>query len=204
MKKITSLLIAAAVVCGTFFTSCDVDDNEFVAPKNTWVYRTKANSDYSLTYKWTNSAGEEKNACFDVYINYATETDTITFKSDEKDITEGLNVILIPQNDDNDTKSYMEELISSSTGIDEICFLFNFGKTAQVEKDDSTSKEKSIPLSSTLWTLIYNFNKFEKYTDKTFDKFIKSYTLADANITQKINAKRIIYNLIGEKLFAEN
>lgn len=203
MKKITSLLIAAAVVCGTFFTSCDVDDNDFVAPKDTWVYRTKANSDYSLTYKWTNSAGEAKNACFDVYINYATKTDTITFKSDKKDITEGLNVILIPQND-NDTKSYMEELISSSTGIDKICFLFNFGKTAQVEKDDSTSKEKSIPLSSTLWTLIYNFNKFEKYPDTTFDKFIKSYTLADANITQKINAKRIIYNLIGEKLFAEN
>lgn len=203
MKKLASLLIAAAVICGTFFTSCDIDDNDFVAPKDTWVYRSKSNSNYSLKYTWKNSSGEDKNACFDVYVNYATKSDTIAFKGDEKDITEGLNVILIPQ-DDNDTQSYIKDLVSSSTGIQNICFLFNFGKTLSAAKDDSTSNEKSINLSSTLWTLIYNFNKFEKYTDTTFDKFIKSYTLADKDITQKINAKRIIYNLIGEKLFAEN
>lgn len=35
MKKLASLLIAAVLICGTFFTSCDIDDNDFVAPKDT-------------------------------------------------------------------------------------------------------------------------------------------------------------------------
>lgn len=207
MKKITSLLIAAAVVCGTFFTSCDVDDNDFVAPKDTWVYRTSSKNNYSLKYTWKDNEGKDKTVGFDVYVNYATATENkeITFKSNvKKEIQEGLNVILIPQLDDSETKSNIKELVSTSTGIEEICFLFNFGKSLKAGTEDSTTNDKSIPLSSTLWTLIYNFNKFDKYTETQFEKFIKAYTLADTESTKNINSKKIIYNLIGEKLFAEN
>ena len=45
MKKIFSLICAlSALIFGALFTGCDADDNEFIAPKDTWVYRAKSNS----------------------------------------------------------------------------------------------------------------------------------------------------------------
>lgn len=202
MKKLASLLIAAAVICGTFFTSCDIDDNDFVAPKNTWVYRSKSNSNHSIEYKWTNAEGAEKSINFDVYANYATGTDTLNFKSNgTAQVTEGMNIILVPDLSTAEAKSNITELVKDTTNITDICFFKAFGTKADAEADNSTeSKPKNI--TSTAWTLIYNFNRFDKYTEKQFDQFTGSLTLVDPSTN--LNLKRILYNLIGEKLFAEN
>lgn len=39
MKKTFSLIcVLAALICGAVFSGCDLDEDDFVAPKDTWVY----------------------------------------------------------------------------------------------------------------------------------------------------------------------
>ncbi len=177
MKKIFSLIcVLSALICGAIFTGCDADDNDFIAPKNTWVYRAKSNSDHSIEYKWTSSDENEKTINFDVYVNYATESDTLSFKSDgTAEVSEGLNVVLVPDLTTDEAKSNITELVKDATNIENICFFKAFGTKASAEttsakttSTETTSTEKEINISSTVWTLIYNFNKFDKYTEKQF------------------------------------
>lgn len=205
MKKTFSLIcVLAALICGAVFSGCDIDDNDFIAPKNTWVYRAKSNSNHSIEYKWTSSDNKEKTINFDVYVNYATKTDTLKFKNNDKaaEVLEGMNVILVPDLTPEEAKSNITELVKDAANIDEICFFKAFGQKPKVEKTDTTGTEKDINISSTLWTLIYNFNKFDKYTTKQFDQFTESHTLVDESTN--LNLKRVLYTIIGEKLFAEN
>ncbi len=204
MKKTFSLIcVLAALICGAVFTGCDIDDNDFIAPKNTWVYRAKSNSNHSIEYKWTSSDNKEKTINFDVYVNYATKTDTLNFKNGgEKKVLEGMNVILVPDLTTEEAKSNITELVKDAANINEICFFKAFGQKPKVEKTDTTGTEKDINISSTLWTLIYNFNKFDKYTEKQFDQFTKLHTLVDESTN--LNLRRVLYTIIGEKLFAEN
>ena len=205
MKKTFSLIcILAALICGAVFTGCDIDENDFVAPKDTWVYRAKSNSNHSIEYKWTSSDNTEKTINFDVYVNYATKNDTLKFKNNDKaaEVSEGMNVILVPDLTTEEAKSNITELVKGAANINEICFFKAFGQKPKVEKTDTTGTEKDINISSTLWTLIYNFNKFDKYTDKQFDQFKELHTLVDESTN--LNLKRVLYTIIGEKLFAEN
>lgn len=204
MKKTFSLIcVLAALICGAVFSGCDLDEDDFVAPKDTWVYRAKSNSNHSIEYKWTSSDNKEKTINFDVYVNYATKNDTLNFKNGGKaEVSEGMNVILVPDLTTEEAKSNIIELVQDATNIDEICFFKAFGQKPKVEKTDTTGTEKDINISSTLWTLIYNFNKFDKYTEKQFDQFTKLHTLVDESTNLKL--RRVLYTIIGEKLFAEN
>lgn len=204
MKKTFSLIcILAALICGAVFTGCDIDDNDFIAPKNTWVYRAKSNSNHSIEYKWTSSDNTEKTINFDVYVNYATKKDTLNFKNKgTKDVLEGMNVILVPDLTTEEAKSNITELVKDAANINEICFFKAFGQNPKVEKTDTTNTEKDINISSTFWTLIYNFNRFDKYTEKQFDQFTASLTVVDKSTN--LNLNRVLYTIIGEKLFAEN
>lgn len=204
MKKTFSLIcVLAALICGAVFSGCDIEDNDFIAPKDTWVYRAKSNSNHSIEYKWTSSDNKEKTINFDVYVNYATKKDTLNFKNGGKaEVSEGMNVILVPDLTTEEAKSNIIELVQDATNIDEICFFKAFGQKPKVEKTDTTGTEKDINISSTLWTLIYNFNKFDKYTEKQFDQFTKLHTLVDESTNLKL--RRVLYTIIGEKLFAEN
>lgn len=207
MKKTFSLIcVLAALICGAVFSGCDLDEDDFVAPKDTWVYRAKSNSNHSIEYKWTSSDNREKTINFDVYVNYATEKRTLNFKNnDEKKVSEGMNVILVPLLKDdtiaqNNIKSLIQEF-QDAANIDEICLFYSFGKNPEATATED-NKAKPIPLTSTLWTLIYNFNRFEKCSDKHLETLTKSLTLVSPST--KLNQKRILYNIIGEKLFAEN
>ena len=204
MKKTFSLIcVLAALICGAVFTGCDLDEDDFVAPKDTWVYRAKSNSNHSIEYKWTSSDNREKTINFDVYVNYATEKRTLNFKNNgEKKVLEGMNVILVPDLTPEEAKSNITELVKDAANINEICFFKAFGQNPKVEKTDTTNTEKDINISSTLWTLIYNFNKFDKYTKKQFDQFTASLTVVDESTN--LNLNRVLYTIIGEKLFAEN
>lgn len=205
MKKTFSLIcVLAALICGAVFTGCDLDEDDFVAPKDTWVYRAKSNSNHSIEYKWTSSNNKEKTINFDVYVNYATKKDTLKFKNNDKaaEVLEGMNVILVPDLTTEEAKSNITELVKDAANIDEICFFKAFGQKPKVEKTDTTGTEKDINISSTLWTLIYNFNRFDKYTTKQFDQFTKLHTLVDESTN--LNLRRVLYTIIGEKLFAEN
>ena len=204
MKKTFSLIcVLAALICGAVFSGCDLDEDDFVAPKDTWVYRAKSNSNHSIEYKWTSSDNKEKTINFDVYVNYATKNDTLNFKNDGKaKVLEGMNVILVPDLTTKEAKSNITELVKDAANIDEICFFKAFEQKTKVEKTDTTGTEKDINISSTLWTLIYNFNKFDKYTEKQFDQFTELHTLVDESTN--LNLRRVLYTIIGEKLFAEN
>lgn len=193
MKKTFSLIcVLAALICGAVFTGCDIDDNDFIAPKNTWVYRAKSNSNHSIEYKWTSSDNKEKTINFDVYVNYATKNDTLKFKNNDKaaEVLEGMNVILVPDLTPEEAKSNITELVKDAANINEICFFKAFGQKPKVEKTDTTNAEKDINISSTLWTLIYNFNRFDKYTEKQFDQFTASLTLVDESTN--LNLKRVL------------
>lgn len=205
IKKTFSLIcVLAALICGAVFTGCDLDEDDFVAPKDTWVYRAKSNSNHSIEYKWTSSDNTEKTINFDVYVNYATKNDTLKFKNNDKaaEVLEGMNVILVPDLTPEEAKSNITELVKDAANIDEICFFKAFGQKPKVEKTDTTNAEKDINISSTLWTLIYNFNRFDKYTEKQFDQFTASLTLVDESTN--LNLNRVLYTIIGEKLFVEN
>lgn len=146
---------------------------------------------------------EKKTINFDVYVNYATKNDTLNFKNEgTKDVLEGMNVILVPDLTTEEAKSNITELVKDAANINEICFFKAFGQKPKVEKTDTTNTEKDINISSTLWTLIYNFNRFDKYTEKQFDQFTASLTVVDESTN--LNLKRVLYTIIGEKLFAEN
>ena len=117
MKKIFSLICAlSALIFGALFTGCDADDNEFIAPKDTWVYRAKSNSNHSIEYKWTSSDGKEKTINFDVYANYATEEDTLNFNNNgTAEVLKGMNIILVPDLTTDEAKSNITELVKDAT-----------------------------------------------------------------------------------------
>lgn len=205
MKKTFSLIcVLAALICGAVFSGCDLDEDDFVAPKDTWVYKENSKAKNSVEYQWNDSNGNTKTIKFDVYVNYATKNGTLNFKTDGKaDVLEGMNVILVPNLPTEDAKSNITDLVKDAANIDEICLFYSFGKNPEAaDKAGDDATVKPIHLTSTLWTLIYNFNRFEKYSDRQFENYIKSLTLVHPST--KLNQKRILYNIIGEKLFAEN
>ena len=202
MKKTFSLIcVLAALICGAVFSGCDLDEDDFVAPKDTWVYKENSKAKNSVEYQWNDTNGTTKTIKFDVFVNYATRNGTLNFKSPgTANVLEGMNVILVP---DLTTEEDKSNIIKDAANIDEICLFYSFGNNPEAANktgDDATVKP--IPLTSTLWTLIYNFNRFEKYSDTQFEKYIKRLTLVSPST--KLNQKRILYNIIGEKLFAEN
>lgn len=158
----------------------------------------------SVEYNWNDTDGNTKTIKFDVYINYATGNSTLNFKSTGiANVLEGMNVILVPDLTTEEAKSNITELVKDAANIDKICLFYSFGNNPEAaDKAGDDATVKPIHLTSTLWTLIYNFNRFEKYSDRQFENYIKSLTLVSPST--KLNQKRILYNIIGEKLFAEN
>lgn len=208
MKKICLLISALTLfLSAMIFTGCD-GENEFVAPKDTWVYKASNTNDNSFTYTWTSSDNQQKSVAFDIYVNYATKEDTLSFKSSgTANVKPGINILLVPA--DNSDESSLKELLKDATDVANICIFKSFGtsatasssSTASDETTDDTN-EKSINLSIPgLWTLIYNFNRFDKYTDKQFDQFTSGLTLVDTSTT--LSWKRILYNMLGASLFNE-
>lgn len=204
MKKTFSLIcVLAALICGAVFTGCDLDEDDFVAPKDTWVYK-EGKSANSYVYSWTDDADKNKKreVKFDVYINYATREASIKFKGGtEKKVLPGLNVILVPQAETSEEKSNVQLLfdIAEATGIENIAIFKAFGTETEVGDDDSSvSKQK---IGATAWTFIYNLNNFEKMGTKSIANTVDKYSLiAD---TKNLKWKRVVYNLLGNKLLEE-
>lgn len=197
MKK-NIILSTAAILAGCLFiSSCDIGD-DFIAPKDTWVYKESTKSDNSFTYTW-GEGKNEKSVKFDLYVNYATKNAELSFKNatEKTQVTPGLNVILVPTSD---TKlDVLNELVDAA-GI-EVALFYSFGENAEAEAD-STESRKKISLSG-IWTLVYNFNRFEKVPTPTMNKLTSDYTLSK-NVKDTLNWKRVLYNMLGDKLFSEN
>lgn len=202
MKK-NIILSTAAILAGCLFiSSCDGVANEFIAPKDTWVYKESTKSNNSFTYTW----GEDENkksVNFDLYVNYATKNAELSFKksTEKTQVTPGLNVILVPTSD---TKLDVLKELVDATGI-EVALFYSFGEKADAEAEaaaDSTESEKKISLSG-IWTLVYNFNRFEKVPTPTMNKLTSDYTLI-TEVKETLNWKRVLYNMLGDKLFSEN
>lgn len=207
MKKTFSLIcVLAALICGAVFSGCDLDEDDFVAPKDTWVYKEGKNAN-SYVYSWTDDADKNKKreVKFDVYINYATNESSIKFDGETNETAQkvlpGLNVILVPQAETSEEKSNVQLLfdIAEATGIENIAIFKAFGTEPEVGKDDSsTSKQK---IGTTAWTFIYNLNHFEKMGNKSITNTVANLSLiAD---TKNLKWKRVVYNLLGNKLLEE-
>lgn len=202
MKKTFSLIcVLAALICGAVFTGCDLDEDDFVAPKDTWVYK-EGNSENSYVYSWKDADNNEKKVKFDVYINYATNESSIKFKGETAQIVlPGLNVILVPKAETSEEKSNVKLLfdIAEASGIENIAIFKAFGTEPEVGEDDSsTSKQK---IGTAVWTSIYNLNHFEKMGNKSITNTVANYSLiAD---TKNLKWKRVVYNLLGNKLLGE-
>ena len=197
MKK-NIILSTAAILAGCLFiSSCDIGD-DFIAPKDTWVYKESAKSENSFTYTW----GEDENkksVNFDLYVNYATKDKTLTFNETSADVKSGVNVILVPTSDTE--PEVLKELVNA-TGI-KVALFYSFGEKADAEAETaSTESKKEISLSR-IWTLVYNFNKFEKVPTPTMNNLTSNYTLI-TEVKETLKWKRVLYNILGEKLFSEN
>ena len=197
MKK-NIILSTAAILAGCLFiSSCDIGD-DFIAPKDTWVYKDSTKSENSFTYTW--GEGENKKSVnFDLYVNYATKDAELSFKNatEKTPVTPGLNVILVPTSD---TKlDVLNELVDA---VDiEVALFYSFGENAEAEAD-STESGKKISLSG-IWTLVYNFNRFESMGSKSISNTVSDLTLIK-NVKDTLNWKRVLYNMLGDKLFNEN
>lgn len=198
MKK-NIILSTAAILAGCLFiSSCDGVANEFIAPKDTWVYKESTKSNNSFTYTW----GEDENkksVNFDLYVNYATKNAELSFKksTEKTQVTPGLNVILVPTSD---TKlDVLNELVDAADI--EVALFYSFGENAEAEAD-STESGKKISLSG-IWTLVYNFNRFESMGSKSISNTVSDLTLIK-NVKDTLNWKRVLYNMLGDKLFSEN
>ena len=199
MKK-NIILSTAAILAGCLFiSSCDIGD-DFIAPKDTWVYKDSTKSENSFTYTW--GEGENKKSVnFDLYVNYATKDAELSFKNatEKTPVTPGLNVILVPTSDTE--PEVLKELVDA-TGI-KVALFYSFGEKADAEAEtDSTESKKEISLSR-IWTLVYNFNKFEKVPTPTMNNLTSNYTLIK-DFKNTLNWKRVLYNMLGDKLFSEN
>lgn len=199
MKKIFVLFSAlTTLLCGLVFTSCDGLDDDFIAPKDKWVYKT-GKADNSFEYTW-GEEGSEKTVKFDLYANMATKEATVTFKNGtEKTVKPGLNVILVPKAETELDKAAVTELLSLQEYVGDVAVFNSFGKEADASKGDN-EEGKKVNLS-TLWTLIYNFNKFEDMGSKAMSTTTENLTLASD--LKNLNFKRILYNMLGDKIFGE-
>lgn len=197
MKK-NIILSTAAILAGCLFiSSCDIGD-DFIAPKDTWVYKNSTKTDNSFTYTW-GEGKNEKSVNFDLYVNYATKDETLKFNTNSADVKSGVNVILVPTSDTE--PEVLKELVDA-TGI-KVALFYSFGEKADAEAEtDSTESKKEISLSR-IWTLVYNFNKFEKVPTPTMNNLTSNYTLIK-DFKNTLNWKRVLYNMLGEKLFSEN
>lgn len=200
MKK-NIILSTAAILAGCLFiSSCDIGD-DFIAPKDTWVYKKSTKSENSFTYTW----GEDENkksVNFDLYVNYATKNAELSFKNatEKTQVTPGLNVILVPSaNNNNDQKNSLKELLDI-TGVDNIAMFKSFGEQSEASESESDTG-KPISLSG-IWTLVYNFNRFESMGSKSISNTVSYLTLITD--VKNLNWKRVLYNMLGEKLFSEN
>ena len=203
MKK-NIILSTAAILAGCLFiSSCDIGD-DFIAPKDTWVYKESAKSENSFTYTWGEGANE-KSVNFDLYVNYATKNAELSFKNatEKTQVTPGLNVILVPSaNNNNDQKNYLKELLGGITGVDNIAMFKSFGEQSVASASESESDTgKSISLSG-IWTLVYNFNRFESMGSKSISNTVSDLTLITD--VKNLKWKRVLYNMLGDKLFSEN
>ena len=201
MKK-NIILSTAAILAGCLFiSSCDGVANEFIAPKDTWVYKESTKTDNSFTYTW--DEGENKKSVnFDLYVNYATKNAELSFKNatEKTQVTPGLNVILVPSaNNDDNQKNYLKELLNR-TGVDNIAMFKSFGEQSEASASESDTG-KSISLSG-IWTLVYNFNRFESMGSKSISNTVSDLTLITD--VKNLNWKRVLYNMLGDKLFSEN
>lgn len=205
MKKTFSLIcVLAALICGAVFTGCDLDEDDFVAPKDTWVYK-EGNSENSYVYTWKDADNNEKKVKFDVYINYATKETNIKFDGETNETAQkvlpGLNVILVPKAETSEEKSNVQLLfdIAEASGIENIAIFKAFGTEPEVGKDDSSTSKQKIGTSA--WTFIYNLNHFEKMGNKSITNTVANLSLiAD---TKNLKWKRVVYNLLGNKLLGE-
>ncbi len=198
MKKIFKILTAAVVLAGgLFLTSCD-STSDWIAPKDTWVYKESTKSDNSFTYK---SSDGSKSVSFDLYVNYATKDSTVTFKDSTADVKTGMNVILVPQTKTDAERDYLKELLEASN-IDDIAIFYSYGtSSAAANSDDSSTEGKTINLG-TLWTVIYNFNNFESMGTKSMSN--TTANLTKITDLKNLNVKKVLYNMIGDKIFDEN
>ena len=197
MKKIFVLFSALiTLLCGMVFTSCDGLDDDFIAPKDKWVYKT-GKADNSFEYTW-GEQGSEKTVKFDLYANMATKEASLTFKGSQEPVKvrPGLNIILVPKADSN--KEAVKELLSLQDYVGDVAVFHSFGKEADASKGDDEGKKVNL---STLWTLIYNFNRFEDMGSRAMSTTTENLTLASD--LKNLNFKRILYNMLGDKIFGE-
>ncbi len=191
MKKIMTAIGAMFVLLAGIFTSCDL--SEFIAPTDTWCYKESSDS-YSFSYDYN-----DKKVNFDIYVNYATKESTISFSGTEKTVEPGLNVILIPDLETSD-ESTLKDLLNA-TSLTNICLFQSFGtsfEAGNTESDSDTGTKQS--LTTTAWTVIYNLNRFDDYSDKQISNLTKNLTLA---ADSKISWKKVLYNMLGSKLLDE-
>lgn len=200
MKKICLLISALTMfLCGMIFTGCD-GENDFIAPKNSWVYKKNSNGEYSFIYNYTKDSTTHE-LKFDAYIDYATTESSISFNTTNETIVEGVNVILIPIVED-DNESVWKELISA-TSLDKVCIFHSYGTSSTVQTSDTDSTGSTQSLSAGIWNLVYVFNNFEEQTDSSFTKLMKTYTELNSDSITNLNLKRVLYNMLGDRLFSE-
>ena len=201
MKK-NIILSTAAILAGCLFiSSCDGVADDFIAPKDTWVYKNSTKTDNSFTYTW-GEGKNEKSVNFDLYVNYATKDAKLSFKNatEKTQVTPGLNVILVPSENNNDTQKNSLKDLLEITGVDNIAMFKSFGEQSVASESESDTG-KSISLSG-IWTLVYSFNRFESMGSKSISNTVSNLTLITD--VKNLKWKRVLYNMLGDKLFSEN
>ena len=140
MKKISFIFVLMTLFFG-LFNSCELDDDDFIGPKNKWCYKE---------FQYTDEEG--KSSFVDCYFLYSDGTyspsSTLVVNNKFDFTVEGLTVVAIPR-----PASPLYSKLGSNTYVVKT---FRAGKKYTDEGEENPSGKFS--MHSTLWTAICVLN----------------------------------------------
>lgn len=162
-KLLSTLLLSAFVLS---FASCNLW-KEIQGPENEW-------EEYDYTY----SAGSSELE-LNCYVMFSSTDTTVEkglgTKKETITLPAGLNVLIRPAADSDST---VIEAILGEFDIDRNYILKSFKLDAEeeIESDEEESSKKTIKMTKTKWTILYNSVSWSSKKSKDPDTILKSYT----------------------------
>ena len=190
MKKISFIFVLMTLFFG-LFNSCELDDDDFIGPKNKWCYKE---------FQYTDEEG--KSSFVDCYFLYSdgTYSPSSTLVDNTKfDFTvEGLTVVAIPRLD--------SPLYSTLGNNKYVVKTFRAGKKYNDDGEENVSGKFS--MHSTLWTAICVLNpSLVSTASKAVPQPLKvnsGYTeFSDLTDLKKFSWKKITAQFLVDKLLSE-
>lgn len=190
MKKISLIFVLMTLFFG-LFNSCELDDDDFIGPKNKWCYKE---------FQYTD---EKQTSSVDCYFLYSDGTyspaSTLVENNNFNFTVEGLTVVAIPR---------LNSPLYSKLGSKNTYVVKTFIAGKKYNDDGEENSSGKFPMHSTLWTAICVLNpSLVSTASKAVPQPLKvnsGYTeFSDLTDLKKFSWKKITAQFLVDKLLSE-